>query len=183
MNKYIKNLLLGSYIWYLADGLFGPLYAVFAEKIGGDVLELTSAYAVFLIAQGMLTIMMGKMSDKHSKARLMMWGYIINTIATFAYLLVNNPFSLLLVQSLLGISLALSSPTWSALYTQFQDNSKSGEAWGLSQGGPSIIQAGSIIAGGFIVTFLGFDMLFIVMGILMAVSTIVQASILKLTKY
>ena len=71
MNKYLKNLLLGAWVWYFGAGLFGPLYAVFAERIGGDILEITGAYSLFLIVVGVMSIYIGRISDHHSKKKLM----------------------------------------------------------------------------------------------------------------
>ena len=179
MNNWIKKLLIGSYIWYLGEGMFGPLYSIFAQKIGGDVLELTAAYAVYLVASGMITIILGKISDNYSKPKLMIMGYTLNALATFGYLLVSNPLSLLIVQSILGVANALATPTWNSLYSTYVEKKRAGEQWGLSSGGPDIITAGSIIIGGFIITYLGFNALFITMGVTQVIATIVQASILK----
>ena len=47
-----RILLISSSLWYFGEGLFGPLFAVFAEKIGGDLLDITSAWALYLISTG-----------------------------------------------------------------------------------------------------------------------------------
>ena len=35
LNKNLKILLYGGNIWYFAEGMLGPLFAVFTERIGG----------------------------------------------------------------------------------------------------------------------------------------------------
>ena len=41
LNKTTKILLIASSLWYFGEGLFGPLFAIYAEKIGGDILDIT----------------------------------------------------------------------------------------------------------------------------------------------
>mgnify|MGYP001611725413 FL=1 len=182
MNKYLKNLLLGAWVWYFGAGLFGPLYAVFAEQIGGDILEITGAYALFLIVVGVMSIYVGRISDHHSKKKLMIFGYLLNAIATFGYLLVDNPLKLFAVQGLLGVAVALASPTWDSLFSSHLEKKHSGQEWGLYEGGPSIIMGVALLIGGFILTRFNFQTLFIVMGTVQIIATIVQFQIYRLDK-
>ena len=52
MKRELKILLLTSSLFMFAGGLFGPLYAVFVEGIGGNLLTAGSAYSVFAVAAG-----------------------------------------------------------------------------------------------------------------------------------
>ena len=45
LTRSLKILLIGANIWYFGEGMMGPLFAVFAEKIGGDILDITWAWA------------------------------------------------------------------------------------------------------------------------------------------
>jgi len=51
-NKIERNLLYASNLWYLSDGLFAPFIAIYSQKIGGDILDLSYALAVFYIVSG-----------------------------------------------------------------------------------------------------------------------------------
>ncbi len=178
MNKWIKYLLLGSFIWYIGDGLLGPLYAVFAQRIGGDILDLTGAYATYLIVIGVLSILIGTMSDRYPKKHFMVAGYGLNAIATFGYLLVDSPFRLFLIQGVLGVAVALSTPTWDSLFTLHIDKKIAGMEWGLSDGVPCILLGIATVVGGLIITYFSFTVLFVLMGTIATISTIVQAQIL-----
>jgi MFS family permease len=180
MNKYLKILLAGSYTWYFGAGLLGPLYAVFAEKIGGDILDLAGAYALFLIIMGTLSIFVGKISDHHSKKNLMMVGYVLNAATTFGYLLVDSPAKLFAVQALFGIAVALATPTWDSLFSIHLEKKHVGWEWGLSDGGPNIIMGIALIAGGLIVTYFSFSTLFIAMGIIQVIAVVIQSYIYKI---
>ncbi len=180
MNKKIKILLYSSNIWMFGYGLLGPLFAVFAERLGGSILDISWAWAIYLIVAGILTIIFGKFSDGNlSKKKLMLLGYILNTIFTFSYLFVSSPLHLLLVQIGIGVAYAMAEPTWDALYTRYQDKKQRGYEWGLAVGGSQIVSGIAVVLGGFIVIYFSFKALFIIMGIVQLIATLYQAQILK----
>lgn len=182
MNKKIKSLLYGGNLWNFAEGMFGPLLAVFTERIGGDILDITSAWAVYLLVTGVLTIFIGKLSDKSDKARIMIFGYALNAFFTFAYLLVDSSLKLFVVQAGLGIATALATPTWNALYAEYEDKKKEGLEWGLASGAANIVTGIAIIIGGIILHYTSFETLFIIMGSIQLLATIYQMQILKKRK-
>lgn len=121
-KKKEKILLYGSNWWYFGAGMLGPLFAVFAERIGGDILDIAWVWAVYLVVSGTLIVFIGKISDKKiSKEKLMIGGFALNTIFTFAYVLVSSQLGLFIVQAGLGVAHALATPTWSALYAKYED--------------------------------------------------------------
>lgn len=181
MNRKTRNLLRGANIWYLGEGMLGPLFAVFSEQIGGDVLNISYAWAAYLFASGILTIIVGWAADRFKyEKQLMVLGYILNAAFTFSYLLVNNQRDLLLVQVGLGASGALATPTWQKLYSKHENRKKAGYTWGLADGDAKIITGFAIIIGGLLVTQLSFTSLFIVMGCIQTIAAIYQARILTM---
>ena len=180
MDNRLKLLLIGGNIWYFGEGLLGPLFAVFAQKIGGDIFEITSAWAIYLIVAGIMTIAIGKYSDSPKRKEwLLVIGYALNAAFTFGYLFVNNPAGLFIVQIGLGIASAMATPTWDALYSQYGSREKSGYEWGLAGGWPHILTGIAAIAGGLIVTYLSFEALFIAMGAIQVIAAAYQAKILR----
>jgi MFS family permease len=183
MTKGAKILLMGGGIWYFVEGMFGPLVAVFTDQVGGDIFNISWTWATYLFVYGVLSIVIGYYSDRYfDKKTLMVFGYGLNTIFTFGYLLVNDPLSLLIVQAGLGVAAALATPTWNALFDELTPNNSGGLAWGVSDGIANIITAVSIFIGAIIVTYFGFHVLFITMGIIQLFATIYQAKILYLDK-
>ena len=172
MNARIKALLYSSNIWYLGEGMLGPLLAVYTERIGGDVFDISWAWAIYLIATGLLTILVGKLVKTPRQAEMtMVAGYAINTLFTFGYLLVANPLHLFLVQAGLGLASAMATPTWNTLYARHKDSKLDTFEWGLADGEANIITGISIVAGGFLVTYTSFQALFVIMGCVQAVAT------------
>jgi MFS family permease len=180
MNKEEKILLGGASFWWLGEGLFGPLLAVFAGRIGGNILDISWAWAIYLLVTGLLEVFVGKISDKIGHAKLMVIGYALNAFFTFCYLFIHTPAGLFAVEAGLGVALALADPTWDALYAKFEDRRHAGFIWGLEHGTEEIITGVAIFVGGLIVNFFSFVALFVIMGVIQTIGTIYQAKILHL---
>jgi predicted MFS family arabinose efflux permease len=180
LSSETKILLWGSNIWYLGEGMLGPLFAVFAQRIGGNILDITWAWAAYLAVTGVLTIWVGKVAGKKiAPEKLMIAGYVVNTLFTFGYLLVSAPWHLLLVQIGLGVAVALSVPTWSALYSDFGDNHEASYLWSLPTGQYYLVTAVAVILGGLIVNYLSFPALFLTMGTIQIAATLYQFRIFR----
>ena len=176
MNHKEKILLYASNLWYFGSGMFGPLIAIFTQKIGGSILDISWAWATYLVITGVLMIVIGKISDhKVSKRKLIITGYSLNAFFTFSYLLVSKPYHLFIVQAGLGFATALSTPTWDALYAKYETKKSAGYIWGLAIGEGQILTGIAIIIGGLIVSYLSFNILFISMGAIQVLATLYQS--------
>jgi MFS family permease len=182
-----RLLLWSSNLWALGEGMLGPLFAVFAERIGGNILDITWAWAIYLGMTGIFTIVAGNVSDRIwqwcGRERLLVAGYALNALCTFGYLFVSTTTGLFLVQAGLGVALALSSPTWSALYARYSPGEeKAGNTWGLVAGEQRLVLAVAILSGGYIVSHYSFNALFLTMGSVQVVATLYLAQILLKTR-
>ena len=64
LSRSAKILLFASSLWYFGEGLFGPLFAVFAEKVGGDIMDITWAWSLYLIVTGISYVAIGKIFNR-----------------------------------------------------------------------------------------------------------------------
>lgn len=166
-NKPIRILLVTNGLILIASAMLGPIYALFVEKIGGDLLDASYAFGVYAIAAGAATLISGKHADKLKENELIVVvGYAIIGVAFFGYMFVNSIWSLLLVQILIGLGEAIYSPAFDAVYSKHLDGHKSGREWGAWESINYFTTALGSIIGGLLVTLFGFNAMFIVMGIL-----------------
>jgi predicted MFS family arabinose efflux permease len=180
LNRTEKLLLYGGNLWYLGEGMLGPLFAVFTERVGGSILDISWAWAIYLVVTGLMMVVVGNLCDRGiSKEKMMVAGYALNAVFTFGYLLVQSPMGLFMVQAGLGFAAALATPTWYALYAKHEDKRHDGETWGLANGESRIILGAAIVIGGMIVNYFSFTTLFLIMGTVQIVATIYQAQILR----
>jgi MFS family permease len=108
----------------------------------------------------------------------MVFGYTLNALITFAYLLVDSPIKLFLVQAGLGFAEAIGTPAWDALYAKNLDEEMDAYAWGLSTGQSQIVTGIAFGIGGLITHFISFEVLFITMGIIQIIAAIVTSKLL-----
>jgi len=174
MRREERILLWSNSVWMFGSGLLGPLYAVFAERVGGDILDISGAWAIYLIVTGILTIVVGRIGDHVGYERIMLAGYFVNIIATFSYLLVSHPIHLFIVQAMHGVAVALADPTWSVLYDRYSTEENDGYIWGSALGYSSIATGIAAFIGGLIVTYVSFAALFVTMSIVQMLGTLVQ---------
>ena len=183
LSKLSKVLIIASSLWYFGEGLFGPLFAVYSEKMGGDILDITGAWAAYLIATGIFYVLVGKIINKSKyKKQVMIFGYALNALLTFGYLLVHNTTTLLIVQVGLGIAEALSTPIWDSLFASNLEDTQNTFHWGLATGHTHFISGIAIAIGGLVAHFLSFNTLFIIMGCIQVTATIVQYQIIQLSR-
>jgi MFS family permease len=171
----IAVLVWSSNLWNFADGLLGPLFAVFATKIGGNILDISWAWGVYLLLMGAGVIIVGTLSDKIPKMPILLLGYVLSTLCTFAYLWVDSTQMLFLVQAGLGIATALTNPTHFALLSQNSPEVGQGALWGWADGRDKIAQGLAVFAGGLIVAQSSFSVLFVIMGVLQLFATLYLA--------
>lgn len=180
-NKVERNLLYASMLWYLSDGLLGPFFAIYSEKIGGDILDISWALAAYYLVAGFLYIFVGKIIDKYKNERqVMVWGYALNALITFLYIFVSTPNQLLLLQVGFGITAAMATPTWNKIFAENESKRNGGLLWGLSDGTANIVMGIGVILGGLIINFWSFEVLFFIMGLIQVWATFEQAKILRI---
>ncbi len=166
MKSTLKILLWSSFFINLSAGLLGPIYAIFVEEIGGDLLTAGISYAVFSIATGVLIFFLGKWEDKvKHQANILILGRVLAVIGIAGYLFVKSPLTLFGVQIVLGISEALVMPAFDGLYSKNLSKGKFASQWGYWDAMAYTTMGVSAILGAFVAKQFGFQILFIVMTI------------------
>lgn len=157
----------------LAGALLMPIWAIYVEQIGGDILTAGTAYSVFFVIAGLTIIIFGKLEDRIKRKDLVVVvAYAIMGLGFFGYLLVENPWQLFIVQAIIGLGEAIYVPALSALYDRFIEERKAASQWGSWDGMIYIVGGVAAISGAVIVDFLGFSTLFIAMGLLCWLSAV-----------
>ena len=183
MNKSLKILLFTSFFLNLAAGFLGPIYAVFVEKIGGDLLTAGLSFAIFSITSGILIYLLSKWEDhvKHQE-KLIIFSRALSIIGFIGYLLINNPIHLFIVQVIFGIATSIGTPAFDSIYSKNLDKGKFASEWGLWESMYAITVGIAAIIGGYIAQNFGFQILFITMLIMSIISFILSLFLLNKRK-
>ena len=174
MKKGMVLLLFADMWSTLALGMIGPIYALFVADIGGNLLEASWAYFAMTFASGLLMYIFGKIEDEViDKERMIILGFFLSTVACVSYIFVNNFFTLIINQIILGLSHAILIPAHNALYSNYLEEGKYASEWGDFEAIKYIVTAMAAIIGGFIVEVFNFQVLFMVMALFSFVSVII----------
>ncbi|MBI2600396.1 MFS transporter [Candidatus Daviesbacteria bacterium] len=166
-NKALRILLATNAMILIAGAMLGPIYALFIEKVGGDLLDASFAGATFALVAGITVLLSGKYSDRlEQKKLIVVLGYAIMGIGFLLYTQVSSIWFLLLVQVLIGFGEAIYNPPFDALYSEHLDGRKTATEWGAWEAMNYFSIAIGAVIGGFIVTKFGFNTLFVSMAIL-----------------
>jgi len=172
-NRAIRILLVTNSFILIAGAMLGPIYALFVGKIGGDLLDASYAFGIFALAAGVTTLFSGKYSDKMKENELIvMFGYGIMGVGFLSYIFVDSILSLFVVQVVIGLGEAIYAPAFDAIYSKHLDGHKSGKTWGAWEAVNYFTTAFGAITGGLLVTFFGFNIMFVIMALLCFVSAV-----------
>jgi len=163
-NKPLEILLSTNAITLLAAGMLGPIYALFVNEIGGDILDASFAGAVFALATGITVLVSGRFSDKMKESEyVMIGGYMLIALGFFLLMFVYNIWTLLMVQMLIGIGEAIYSPAFDGIYTKHMNPNNASNSWGAWKAMNYFVTAIAAALGGYIVLNYGFHLLFLIM--------------------
>lgn len=163
MNKVIRTLLLAEGFFLFASGLLGPIWAVYIGKIGGDILEASGAFGVFMLTAALVTYFLGKFEDQQRhKTKFIMLGYLLGSIGFTGYLFVSNTTSLLIVQVIQGLAIAIKDPAYDGLFSKLAKKHLT-LSWGEWEAMDYLTTGLSAIVGGFIANIYGFKVLILIM--------------------
>jgi MFS family permease len=171
-NKSLRVLLITNGSILVSFAMLAPIYAVFVEKIGGDILDANYAYAVFAFAGGVITLVSSRIADVINKKYVIIAGYLLIACGFMGYTQVDSVTELLIVQAIIGTGEAIYSPSFDALYSKHLDSGKYASEWGAWESMNYFCVAFGAIAGGLLVSKFGFDALFVIMGAVSFVSAL-----------
>lgn len=166
-NKALLILLWTNGLVLMAGAMLGPIYAIFVERVGGDLMDASIAGGIFAFVAGITTLLSGKYSDHMKQSELAVsLGYVIMGIGFLLYLWVESTLFLFVVQGIIGLGEAIYSPAFDATYSRHLTVSRSGMQWGAWESINYFTTAAGAIIGGIIATAFGFQALFVAMAAL-----------------
>jgi len=172
-NRALKILLITNALIMVAAAMLGPIYALFVEEIGGNLLNASMAGGILAITGGITTLISGKYADKIKREeKIVGISYVLLAIGFILYTQVNSIYSLFAIQALIGFSGALYSPAFDKLYSKHITQKKAGREWGTWESMSYFTAAIGAPIGGLIVSNYGFNPLFVIMSSLCLISGI-----------
>jgi len=172
INKVIKTLTYSDIVFFSAIGFIGPIFAIFlTDQIkGGDIKVVGFAAAFYWIVKSILQIPIASYLDKRKGEKddfyFMVIGLFLASIVPFGYILSSLPWHIYAFQCLMGVGMAMNLPAWCAIFTRHIDRGKEALEWSIRSTGLGIGTGIAGAIGGVAVATIGFERLFIIVGIL-----------------
>lgn len=172
-NRALRILLATNGTILIAAAMLGPIYAIFVERLGGDLLDASYAFAIFAAVAGLVTLVSGKYADKLKEPeRVIALGYAIMGVGFFGYIFADSVIFLFVLQVVIGLGEAIYSPAFDATYSKHLTDRRSGRQWGAWEAINYFTAAAGAVTGGLLVTFLGFNTMFVIMGLMCVASAV-----------
>lgn len=164
LNKSLRVLLTLNTAVTFVVGLFAPFYAIFVQKIGGDLAFVGFSWAVLQIVAGVLTLLFTRWELRVREQELLLaFGYFIRAVVFFSYAFMTSMTQLICTQVLWGIAVAVGVPAFDAVYAAHTTRDGSIVEYGGLEGVTSIAVGFAALLGGLIVKSFGFTPIFITM--------------------
>jgi predicted MFS family arabinose efflux permease len=171
INKSLKALFVLNSIFVFASSLLGPLYAIYVSKIDSKIISVSLSWAIFMFSSTFFMYFVSKYGDKVKEQEyLLAGGFLIRCLAWFGYIFVSNLTGLIMLQVVLGLGEALGTPSWNAIFAKHLDEKKEimdYSNWNIIN---NLMVAIATVIGGVVVTYLGFNFLFVGMSFLALLS-------------
>jgi MFS family permease len=189
INKVIKIMIASDIALLTGFGFIAPIFAIFIAQriIIGDIGEAARvagfAAAIYFVIKSFFMIPFGKYLDKNHGEKDDLYFVIIGNIlaagAVFGYIFSSLPWHIYALGGLYSFGMAMNIPGWTAIFTRHIDKGKEAFEWATRA---TVIGIGTGISGalgGIIADTLGFNVLFIGVGIFALVSAFLPILIYK----
>jgi MFS family permease len=160
-----KEIILLSLAIFFADASHStviPIFPGFAQKVGASLSMLGSYGSVSALTMLLLSLPLGRLSDKHGRKRMMIPGLVLFIIVPLSYLMVASPLHLYPIRLLLGLGVGLIFNNGFLLMTEVAEPSFRSTAQGMYMTSMGIGFTVGPLIGGFTTKLYGSDVSFMI---------------------
>jgi MFS family permease len=188
INRVIQFLTYSDVLMLSGWGLVNPILAIFFNNQikGGSASLAGLAVAVYLVTKSVLQMPIARYIDLEKGEGDDFWAMVIGSLmismTAFLYTLAKLPVHVILIQIFYGVGSALSYPAWMAIFTRHTDRNQEGIQWSLYYTATDLSAALTAGLGGFLVTKIGYNNLFVIVGITSLIGTAFLAGIARRLK-
>ena len=172
-KKALRILLITDGLVLISGAMLGPIYAIYVDIVGVDLMDASIAGGIFALVAGFTVFVSGKFSDHVNEPKyIVSLGYTIIGFGFLLYILVNSVWFLFIVQAIIGFGEAIYTPAFDALYSKHLDKNEEATEWGGWEAMRYFTASGGAVIGGLVAMNFGFSPLFVIMCLLCFISAI-----------
>jgi len=185
VNRVIEYMTLADVLMLSGWGLITPIIAVFfTEQVeGGSVALAGLASTTYFLVKSIFQIPIARIIDirrgEWDDYKVMIAGSLIITTSAFLYTMVSLPWHVIAIQVLYGFGGALTYPSWLAIFTRHVDRQEMGFEWSLYYTATDLGAAFTAGLGGLLAATFGYNLVFLIVGVLSLLGTLFLAGITR----
>jgi MFS family permease len=187
VNRIVKYFVLSDFFFISGWGFIEPVFAVFVvQKIpGANLATVGIAVAIYWILRSVLQIPLANILDQRNAERdsfrVLVLGLFLAALAAFAYTLVAQIWQLYALQVLHAVALSCYTVSWPAIFSRHLDKSRISFDWSFDNTIVGIASGVSGLLAGLIGLAWGFNVLFVLAGLLSLVGAFVILGLPEIT--
>lgn len=185
INHAIKVLIMSDFAINAGFSLFAPVFAIFVtgQIIDGSAQVVGFAAAIAQVVKSGLQLPIARYLDRHhgelDDFYSMVGGTFIIALVPFLYLFATEAMHIYAIQVLYGVGAAMAVPPWYAIFTRHIDKLQENIEWSIESIAIGISGAAAAALGGVLVERTGFEVVFIMAGLLSFLGAAIQIKMFK----
>jgi len=172
VNNVVKYFVLSDLALMSGWGFISPLFSVFIiEKIAGATIATVGvATALYWVVRSVVQLPIADYLDKTEGERddfyALIFALILAGISAFSYTLVKSVSGLYFVQFVQALAFGIYVPAWSGIFSRHLDEKRKSFDFSLDSTAIGVASGISGLIGGLLVNYFGFNVVFVLGGIL-----------------
>jgi len=185
VNHVIKTLVLSDFFVNAGFSVFAPIFAIFVTgQITGGTLEAVGfAAAIVQIVKVSLELPIAKFLDKnhgeYDDFYSLITGSFLIAMVPFLYMVATEVRHIYFISALYGAGIAFIVPPWYAIFSRHLDKMRESFEWSLDSVAIGVAGAGAAAIGGILAQKFGFNVIFLIAGVLAIFGGVNQIKIYK----
>jgi len=174
VKRAFAVLSISLFVSMLGLGIVSPLMSIFAEDMGATGIWLGAIFSGYFLARALIMPFIGRLSDQWGKRKIFLaLGLAILGFTSIGYILSQNVIQLILVRFLQGLGSGIVLPLSLAYVGDITPEGKEGSYIGYINIARMAGWGSGPLIGGVLMGIYGFDVPFILMGVLAFVALII----------
>jgi MFS family permease len=130
-RKIFVSLFLATLVAMLGLGVIDPILPRYAKSAGASGIEIGVIFAGFALSRGLFAPIIGELSDRRGRKKLMVGGLVLSAAASIAFVFATSVLPLILLRILQGFATVLVTPVAQAYVGDLTPVGREGEMLNL----------------------------------------------------
>ncbi|MDP3729894.1 MAG: MFS transporter [bacterium] len=179
LNRIVKFFIISDLFLWAGWGFLDPIFSIFVIQniAGASLIAIGFLATIYWVIKGVIQIPISLYLDKTKGERddfyALIFGLMITGVAAFALMTARTMTHVYIVQAIKAIGFAFYIPAWSAVFSRHLDKNHTAFDWALSSSSVSLAIGAAGLIGGIIASWLGFNFVFLMTGLMALISAVI----------